>query len=271
MMKKHLLILTFAAALFGSCSDNTEPQEPIKPKPEPPIEKTTFKANVLKQEWDNIDFEIVPSNDKASYYFALRPTIECLQLTDKQLLESILAHDAATIDTHTKQGTTTIQRVAGQPATMNYHPNTSYTLLVFGYDATTHKPTTEPARFTMRTAQPDGDPAACTFKVTFSEVTANGVKVDLIPSNPKLLYTWDLMHLTSYEAYKNVMKLYVETLVEESTPEEIYHMATFGEVHQVFPNVLTPQTSYVLWAVCIDEKGAPTAEVYVSEPFTSGK
>ncbi|MEG2612781.1 MAG: hypothetical protein RR971_04765, partial [Alistipes sp.] len=90
-----------------------------------------------------------------------------------------------------------------------------------------------------------------------------------IPSNPKFMYLWDLMDMERYNAYKSKMKEYVAAYVKDIDIKLLTDEFVCGEQGHIYANILTPKTTYVLWAAYIDEYGVPTANVIVSEPFTT--
>lgn len=227
----------------------------------------TFDFKVLKSEWDNIDFEVKPSSDEFAYWFSLKPAVYCASKSDEELLAKVMNDDSFIMPYMYYQGKTSIVREEeGTPYTY-YLSDTGYVLLVFGYDPDTNVATTDLARFEMRTEKPAASPAACTFAVEPTGLTARSVNVQITPSDVQQTYAWEIMDDELYQAYKNRLGDYVADYVAEVGIDQLEEIRVMGEDGFTYNDMLTPNTTYYIWAVCMDENGLPSAEVFLSEPI----
>lgn len=230
----------------------------------------TFEVKVLKQEWDNVDFEVIPSNDEDAYYFNIKPLSFTQSHTNEELLKIVMEEDAFVINYFYNTGTTSIVRVEGETPFTYYNPDTGYELLVFGYDPATRTASTGLSRFELRTAKPAGDPAACTFQVNLTDLKARSVTVAISPSDPQQTYAWDLIDADNYKTYKSRMKDFVAAYIDEIGMDNLEDdIRTYGEDGTIYNEALMPNSTYYVWAVCMDENGKPTADVFTSESFTT--
>ena len=260
--------LAFAVGLAEDGTLTTKPTIEEFRTPELVVD-LTFESKVLKQEWDNIDFEVTPSDNELTYWFSLRPAAFCKDKTDAELLATVINDDSFIMPYMIYSGKTTIERLPGETPYTYYLSDTGYVLLVFGYDVDAGVATTGLSRFEMRTAKPAGDPATCTFAVNVSDLKARSANVDITPSDEQQTYVWELMTSESYESYKNRLNDYVADFVGQVGIDELENLRTMGPEGYNYTDMLVPNSTYYVWAVCLDENGKPKANVFVSEPFVT--
>lgn len=259
--------VAFAVGLDKDGGLTTEPVT-MKFKTEELDARITFQLNVLKQEWDNVDFEIIPSNDEDYYYYTIKPLSFCSTRTDEELLNVLVSENGFLMDFMSVQGTTTIVRTEDETPYTYYNPDTGYQMLVVGYDLNAHMISTKLSRFDIRTSKPEGNPAACTFDTAVTDIGSRSATVTIVPSDPQLTYAWDLMDAELYETYKNKLDEFVSAYVDEVGIDQLEDdVRAYGEQGNMFINVLEPNTTYYVWAVCMDENGKPTSDVRISDPF----
>lgn len=260
--------IAFAVGLAEDGTLTTKPAIEEFKTPELVVD-LTFETKVLKQEWDNIDFEITPSDNELTYWFTLKPAAACKDKTDAELLTTVINDDSFIIPYMIHSGKTTIVRVPGETPYTYYLSDTGYVLLVFGYDVDAGVATTGLSRLDMRTAKPAGDPAACTFRVDVNDLKARSANIDITPSDEQQTYVWELMTSENYELYKNRLDDYVAAFVGEVGIDELEEIRTMGPEGYSYIDMLTPNSIYYIWAVCLDENGKPKANVFVSDPFVT--
>lgn len=227
----------------------------------------TFEVNVLQTEWDNIDFEVIPSNNEESYFYTIKSTAFCESMSDADLFTLVVDENSFMIPFMSKTGPSSEIRTPDGAPFNYYNPNTGYTLLVFGYDTNAYQTTTKLFKFEMRTATGEGNPAACTFDVTISDLKTSKMTVAIAASNPQLTYLWDLIDDATYQIYKNRFNDYVASyVVEIGGSAKIDEQCSVGDSGLPFSE-LSPSTTYYVWAICIDDHGIPTANVVLSEPI----
>lgn len=234
------------------------------------IANLTFEVNILKQGIDNIDFEVVPSNQELSYYVTIMPISFTQSRTSEELLTWVLNEYSFVIPYMCYTGTTPFVTVEGETSFTYYRPDTGYELLIFGYDTESYTASTELTQFALRTDKSPTSPTACTFQVAVTGLTSRSATVSITPSDVLQPYAWDLIAESDYNAYKDNMKGYLERYVNEVGMDLLdADVRVHGESGSSFSEQLKPNTTYYIWAACIDEFGKPTAEVLMSNPFTT--
>lgn len=105
--------LAFAVGLAEDGTLTTKPTIEEFRTPELVVD-LTFESKVLKQEWDNIDFEVTPSDNELTYWFSLRPAAFCKDKTDAELLATVINDDSFIMPYMIYSGKTTIERLPGE-------------------------------------------------------------------------------------------------------------------------------------------------------------
>lgn len=231
-----------------------------------------FEVNVLKQEWDNIDFEVVPSDDETTYWFSLKPKAVIAGLSDAELIANIIEEDSFTMPYMIYTGKQSVVRDPEDPFWMPYtyyKSDTGYELLVFGYDVDAGVATTGLTHKEMRTAKPEQPASECTFTATISDLKSREVKVNVTPSDNKQTYLWDLMDEATYKKYSSDYTVFVADYLEQiGGLSQLDEHRLMGENGNIISS-LAPGTKYHVWAVCVDENGNPQADVVFCTEFTT--
>ena len=224
----------------------------------------SFEVEFSNTTYDGTDYKVMPSTDTVSYYHCVRPVAEYEGMSDEELLEAILAEDSFVIPFYSTTGVTEY---------VNEHVNladTKYMVLVFGvsggyYDVV---PTTDLFKFEYSTIPPETDPADCTFQFEFTNITAKSADVRITPSDEYVPYIYDLIAAEDYEAYKDDMGSYVKAYIENNI-SSIDYSRYDGEQTYMYYQTLEPGTTYYNWVACIDAYGNLTADVVISQSFTT--
>ena len=112
-----------------------------------------------------------------------------------------------------------------------------------------------------------------TFDITISDVTTSGATVNVVPSDKTVLYYFDKVEKSTYEAYKSdddFMKKTMTNLREyvSSSGGALFSALSVGETDHTFSNELRPDTDYYIFAFAIDSKLNPTSKLSLKE-FTT--
>lgn len=112
-----------------------------------------------------------------------------------------------------------------------------------------------------------------TFDITISDVTSSGATVNVVPSDKTVLYYFDKVEKSTYEAYKSdddFMKKTMTNLREyvSSSGGALFSALSVGETDHTFSNELRPDTDYYIFAFAIDSKLNPTSKLSLKE-FTT--
>lgn len=228
------------------------------------VSENTFSVEFKNQVFNGVDIYITPSNADF-YYYTVRSGNWCKQFeTDEEMLKAIFNEDSFLMSFYATSGNTEYLNE------QVWNTDTGYELLVFGYDRDYSVATTKLFRFPFRTAQAEGDPAACTFEVEAKGITTRGVTISIKPSNTQVMYMWDLITAASYEANKDKMGEYVTAYINEIGLQMLESNLTRDASGNIFSN-LEPGTQYYVWAACVDENGQLTSEVKMSQPFNTNE
>lgn len=144
-------------------------------------------------------------------------------------------------------------------------PETEYTFLSFGFEASTLTTSTiEKLNFTTIAS---GAPEDCTFEF-YAEPDVEDAWVEITPSDKGLFYHW-MVYPASYT--EEDAKTYVKALIEEYYEGDIEVFSSWelsqGDVAQTVWDLL-PDTEYKLGAVIMDyDTGEFLTPVHFSEPF----
>ncbi len=223
------------------------------------VEDEIFKVTFSNYSYDGVDILITPPNDVLPFYATIRPAFGYDQYTDEELLQVILDEDGFIIPG---------MAFPGEYEWFNENvcaTDTGYLLIVFGWSGGV--PATPLERKPFRTLPAEVPPAECTFAIDFSDVSARSFKVDITPSDGQNMFMYDLISAAEYEEHKNDMKQYVADYVAADI-EQLDYNRERGNTGYAY-SYLEPNTTYYVWACCIDEFGKPAADVYVSQPVTT--
>lgn len=230
----------------------------------------SFECEVLDRQIDNIDFSIIPSNDEEDYFVGIRTAAYCDRFVDNdRLLDDIVETEGVYLCFALSQGTFTATSEDIVPFTY-YTPDTGYELVVFGFSAAQMQPTTELFRFPIRTLKSELAPEACDFEAKVSDVKVTSASVRITPSDLYATYAWGVIDAAAMEQAKSNFDDYLARYIsEQGGVENIEEWRVYGSAWNSWMEELESGTQYYVWAVCVDEFGAPTAPVRFFAPFTT--
>lgn len=240
-----------------------------------PVSLNTFSIEIPEStvSFASARISIQPSNNDPYTWFVSPSN----QGTAEQLAESFIEQNGLLLNTgyyYIYTGTQT-QTMAG------LDPDLDYTVVVFGYQAGR---TTGIESSTFRT-QPAGDPAQTTFEfeVNPAKLTARGAEIAVTPSDPSTLYWYELLPAALFEQYgsaEETVKTYMQEVFDRhreegySIEEIVRGYCTRGPVTMSFgpdseAGLLTPNTEYRPFAVCMNFDGTMAGEVFTGDKFTT--
>ncbi len=160
-------------------------------------------------------------------------------------------------------------------------PDTDYTIVVFGYEAG-RTTSIESSRFKTL---PAGDPTQTTFQFTVNpdRLTARGAEITVTPSDPSVLYWYEILPseiFTQYGSEKETISAYLKEIFTVygqqgySIETIVRSFCTRGEAKlsygpEALNGILTPETEYTPFAVCMNLDGTMAGNVFTGEPFTT--
>lgn len=224
------------------------------------VSANTFSFNMTKKEYDNIEFEIIPSNDDF-YFCTVYTQVYCDQHTDEEIMERAFVDFSFVMDFFKVSGKYAVTR--DDDFTV-WNTDTGYCIIVFGYESGTS--TTKLYKFPVRTAKSLNDPKDCVFNVDVSDLSSTGFTVNVSPSDKTVEYLWDIIPAEQYAIHANDMKKYAEEYIAALGIEQLDATLSRGDEGNMYSH-MEPGTVYYVWAVCMDEFGKTQADVYNSAPI----
>lgn len=165
-------------------------------------------------------------------------------------------------------------------------PGREYYVIAFGY--ADGEPTTQLFKKEFKT--PGGDPAACSFKYEFSNLTASKVKIRVTPSDKKVVYIWNVLDMTTFNEYKKAQGTDEATLeyilnggIEQTMEmdmvkrqQAVESLGRWSGYTTSDPEGYDEETisgldggeEYIVWAVAVDVNGKPLGKFY-TDKFTT--
>lgn len=249
--------VTFAIGIDTQCKPTTE-SVVVTFTTEEVVSDNLFSIRFENPQFDGIDFTVTPSNED-TYFYMWKTQAWCDKRSDDEIVAALLDEYGFMIDY--------LYSYTGETTYENEHvmsTDTGYCVLIFGYE--NGASTTPLSKFSFRTNPSATDPAQCTFAVETTGVTSSSAEVRITPSDPQVMYMWDLIDGETYRAHSASMRQYVIDYVAEDLEnlDDIRIRDTDG---MSFNRTLTPDTEYYVWTAAIDEFGQPAGEIRLSEPF----
>lgn len=158
------------------------------------VSNNTFTVTFDNTSFDGTDFTITPENPDERYYYTSRAASYFADMTDEEMLETILTEDSFLIDFYATSGVTeyTNEQVD--------NTDTGYYVFVFGYDG--GAPTTPLNKFAYRTSKGLGEPSACQFTIDVTNLKSRSAQVAITPSDKTQMFLWDILPESEYEVRK---------------------------------------------------------------------
>lgn len=165
-------------------------------------------------------------------------------------------------------------------------PGREYYVIAFGY--ADGEPTTKLFKKEFKTL--GGDPANCTFKYEYSNLTSTRVKIKVTPSDKQVVYIWNVLDMTTFNQYKKTCGTDEATLeyilnggIEQTMENEMikrqqaveslgrwsgYTTSDPEGYDEETISGLTGGEEYIVWSVAVDVNGNPQGKFYTGK-FTT--
>lgn len=248
-----------------------------KAKSEPftiaPVTPAAFGFELLETFYNSATFKITPVNPQMPYFAEVKRVADCEGKEDDQIIADILEQYGFMASWVTVTGEQTFTK----DDYGELIPDTDYYALIFGYDEETEGASTNLEKYKFHTTAP-ADPSTNTFTFDVTDIEDRTATVTVTPSEPSVLYAWDLISEEDYKKYGNnidgiekYLSDYLEEQISEYLPtieDVVTIVGVRGEKYNYYSS-LVPESTYYVWAICIDASGNPLTKASVSEPFTT--
>lgn len=233
-----------------------------------------FSFEVRELTYHTAVIDIAPLDGELPYFAEVKEAAKMDQMTDDRIIESIISLYGPMADFFTYTGAATISSAADFGELV---PDTEYYVMAFGY--ADGAAATGLVRQKFRTEAP-ADPTTNVFTFAVDEVGGRTASVRVTPSQPSVLYVWDVITEENYlkyggskDAIDGYLEAYIRDQINETFPTKEAVVAVIGVRGEKDNDYefLMPETTYYVWAVCVDASGNPVAEPALSEPFTTEK
>ena len=238
-----------------------------------PESPASFNFELLETSYNSATFKITPLNPQMSYFAEVKRATDCEGKDDDQIITDILALYGSMASWFTVTGEQTFTK----DDYGELLPDTDYYALIFGYDEETGGASTDLEKYKFRTAAP-ADPSTNTFKFDITDIEDRTATVTVTPSEPSVLYAWDLISEEEYKLYggnaqgiEKFLSDYLEEQISEYLPtieDVVTIVGVRGEKYNYYTSLI-PETTYYVWAICIDASGNPLTTASLSDPFTT--
>ena len=242
-----------------------------------PVSLNTFSIKIPDEDvsYASAKISITPTNqDPYTWFIAVSSQGTPEELADAYIDANGILMNTGLYDIYTGSQIRTINAL---------DPNTSYSVVVFGYQAGR---TTSVESASFQTI-PAGDPSETVFEFSIdpAKLTARSAEVSVTPSDPSVLYWYELLPAEKYAQYgsnEETVRAYQQQIF--TTYEEQGY--TIGEIVRGFcargavtmsfgpespAGLLSPETEYIPFAVCMNFDGTLAGEVFVGEKLTTPK
>ena len=229
---------------------------------------------------DGADYKVVPTVEADTYAVDIwsKPLVD--ELGDSETIKYFIEYNSFMMFNLTTSGTFEfVNEVDGKV----WQPGREYYVVAFGY--ADGEPTTTLFKQEFKTV--GGDPAACTFEFTVSDITANSAKVKIVPSDKKVVYLWNVLDMTRFNQFKEtagtdeatleyILNGYIEedmtnnAVKRQQAVEELGRWSGFtssdeeGADQENF-NDLPSGEEFIAWAVAVDANGKPEGKFFTTK------
>lgn len=229
---------------------------------------------------DGADYAVKASNQEDSYVVDIWLKDLVDELGDGETMKYFIEYNSYMIGMLSATGDFSLE---------NEHicqPGREYYVIAFGY--ADGEPTTRLYKKEFKTI--GGDPANCSFKYSYSNLTSTGVTVKVTPSDKQVVYIWNVQDMTTFNEYKKTCG------TDEATLEYILD----GGIGQTMENEMVKRQQaveslgrwsgyttsdpegydeerisglpsgeeFIVWAVAVDVNGKPQGKFY-TDKFTT--
>lgn len=251
-----------------SAQFRTEDEE--EPEPEAP-----FSFNVVETGYNSATIEVSPQNQTEPYFIDVLDAKQCDSMSDDELVERLLGlYGGAMASFFTYTGDVTVKSGTDFGELV---PDTEYYVMALGYDASGNAASTALAKHKFSTEKA-ADPQDNSFSFNIGSITERGASVTVTPSEPSVLYIWDVITEAKYQEYganaegiKKYALDYIDSQISGTFPtreDVVTVIGVRGEKSYLYES-LVPATGYYVWALCVDASGNALAEPALSEAFTT--
>lgn len=231
---------------------------------------------------DGADYSVKASIADAPYLVDIWLKDLVDELGDEETMKYFIEYNSYFINMLTATGDFTLE---------NEHvcqPGREYYVIAFGYSD--GEPTTQLYKKEFKTV--GGDPASCTFKFAFSEITSTSAKIKVTPSDKQVVYIWNVQDMTTFNKYKQtcgtdeatleyILNGGIEQMMEFDMVKRQQVVEALGRwsgyttsdpegYDEETVSELPSGEEFIAWAVAVDVNGKPQGKFY-TEKFTTPK
>ncbi len=233
-----------------------------------PLDDFRFKLN--SNEFMDLSIDIFPTDRQMDFFNVVLPSGRFPGKDDNTILSEIHSFYKSIISMGmTDHGNTTVTNAE----TGALDPLTEYCL--YAYGVKDGEPCTKLYTFTFTTAD-QNDPSGVTFTSTVSDITTRGAYVEVEPSDPTVLYVWDVVKKDVYDKYGKVegdfLADWLKNQIDPSfwpTIKDVVKGCGMRGYQDYEYTSLASATDYLVFAVCVDAEGNAVSKAFVSEVFTT--
>lgn len=229
---------------------------------------------------DGADYSVKASNQEDTYLVDIWLKDLVDELGDGETMRYFIEYNSYMIPMLTASGDFSLENE------QVCQPGREYYVIAFGY--ADGEPTTKLFKKEFKTV--GGDPAACTFKYDYSNLTSTKVKIKVTPSDKQVVYIWNVQDMKTFNTYKNTCKTDEATLeyilnggIEQTMESEMvkrqqaveglgrwsgYTTSDPEGYDEETISGLTGGEEYIVWAVAVDVNGKPQGKFY-TDKFTT--
>ncbi|MCQ2134251.1 MAG: hypothetical protein MJY88_04715 [Bacteroidales bacterium] len=235
---------------------------------ETPLDDFRFKLN--SNAFMDLSIEIIPTDRQMDFFNVVLPSGRFPGKDDETILGEIHDFYRSIISMGmTDQGNTTVTNAE----TGSLDPLTEYCL--YAYGVREKEPCTKLYTFTFTTSD-QNDPSGVTFTSAVSDITTRGAYVEVEPSDPTVLYVWDIVKKDVFDKYGKVegdfltdwLKNQIDPSFWPTIKDVVKGCGMRGSQDYEYTS-LASATDYLVFAVCVDADGNAVSEAYVSDVFTT--
>ena len=244
---------------------------------EAPSEPEPFTFEVMEVTYNSASILVKPLDTSMPYFIDVRDAASVDAMGDEKLIEEMLKLYGGSMSwLFSYTGETTISSGVDFGS---LQPDTEYYVSAFGYDENQNSASTKLSKMKFSSAAA-GDPTKNTFSFEITDVSATGADVTVKPSDQSVLYIWDVITEQNYQEYggndealRKYLDDYIKSQINATFPtrEDIVAVCAVRGDNYYFYESLRSNTTYYVWAICVDASGQPMADPALSPSFTTAK
>lgn len=234
----------------------------------PKVEGTTFKLSYTNLTATTVTLNVVPADNNVAYYY------DCVtkeQLAESGSLNAIVEDYIAYLQQ--SYPTLSLEQILGSllskgPASDDCERLPAGTDFIFyAIPVNEQGKCYGSATTTNFTTLPAGDPADCTFDISYTDLTTGGCNMVVKPSDSSVRYWMGITTFADYPGDK-ALALNVKESIEQyaqqkgMTVPQVVHGVTFTGNRESAESGLNANTDYYIYAYAMDNTGAAAGKVY---------